>query len=85
MNTLVLDEKQINIAADILKQGGVVGIPTETVYGLAADALNGAAVAKIFRAKGRPMDNPLIVHVAAFDDIERFRRTERRVSALIAE
>ena len=73
MNTLVLDEKQINIAADILKQGGVVGIPTETVYGLAADALNGAAVAKIFRAKGRPMDNPLIVHVAAFDDIERFR------------
>ena len=73
MNTLVLDEKQINIAADILKQGGVVGIPTETVYGLAADALNGAAVAKIFRAKGRPMDNPLIVHVAAFDDIERFQ------------
>ena len=51
----------------------MVGIPTETVYGLAADALNGAAVAKIFRAKGRPMDNPLIVHVAAFDDIERFR------------
>ena len=51
----------------------MVGIPTETVYGLAADALNGEAVAKIFQAKGRPMDNPLIVHVAAFDDIERFR------------
>ena len=72
MKTLVLDEKQIDIAADILKNGGVVGIPTETVYGLAADALNGAAVAKIFRAKGRPMDNPLIVHIADFSDIRRF-------------
>ena len=73
MKTQVLDEHQIDIAAAILKDGGVVGIPTETVYGLAADALNGEAVAKIFQAKGRPMDNPLIVHVAAFDDIERFR------------
>lgn len=72
MNTLILDENQIETAAEILKNGGVVGIPTETVYGLAADALNGAAVAKIFRAKGRPADNPLIVHIADFDDIERF-------------
>lgn len=72
MNTLVLDETQIEQAAQIIRNGGVVGIPTETVYGLAADALNGAAVAKIFRAKGRPMDNPLIVHVAAFEDISRF-------------
>ncbi len=73
MNTVVLDETQVDIAAAILKNGGVVGIPTETVYGLAADALNGAAVAKIFQAKGRPMDNPLIVHIADFADIERFR------------
>ncbi len=73
MKTLVLDEQQIQTAADILKNGGVVGIPTETVYGLAADALNGAAVAKIFQAKGRPMDNPLIVHIADFADIARFR------------
>ena len=51
----------------------MVGIPTETVYGLAANALDGAAVAKIFRAKGRPMDNPLIVHIADVADIERFR------------
>lgn len=58
--------------AEILKSGGLAAIPTETVYGLAADALNGAAVAKIFAAKGRPMDNPLIVHVAEFEDIERF-------------
>ena len=58
--------------AEILKNGGLAAIPTETVYGLAADALNGKAVAKIFAAKGRPMDNPLIVHVAEFEDIERF-------------
>ncbi len=72
MKTLVLDKTQIDTAANILKNGGVVGIPTETVYGLAADALNGEAVAKIFKAKGRPMDNPLIVHIADFSDITRF-------------
>lgn len=72
MKTLVLDANQIDVAAEILQNGGVVGIPTETVYGLAADALNGAAVAKIFEAKGRPMDNPLIVHIADFADIKRF-------------
>ncbi len=74
MNTLLLDNSKENIktAGEILKNGGLVGIPTETVYGLAADALNGKAVAKIFEAKGRPMDNPLIVHIADFADIERF-------------
>lgn len=72
MKTQVLDIHQTDVAARILKSGGVVGIPTETVYGLAADALNGEAVAKIFKAKGRPMDNPLIVHVADFEDIRRF-------------
>lgn len=51
-------------AADLLKAGELVAIPTETVYGLAADALNGTAVAAIFAAKGRPADNPLIVHIA---------------------
>lgn len=51
-------------AAEILRGGGLVGIPTETVYGLAANALDEAAVAKIFVAKGRPQDNPLIVHLA---------------------
>ena len=76
MKTLVLDKTQINVAAELLKNGGVVGIPTETVYGLAADALNGEAVAKIFKAKGRPMDNPLIVHIADFGDIDRFGLVE---------
>ncbi|MFW5749657.1 MAG: L-threonylcarbamoyladenylate synthase [Halanaerobium sp.] len=51
-------------AAELLKSGELVALPTETVYGLAADALNPEAVKKIFRAKGRPQDNPLIVHIA---------------------
>lgn len=50
-------------ASDILKAGGLVAFPTETVYGLGADALNGKAVISIFEAKGRPADNPLIVHI----------------------
>lgn len=57
--------------ADILRRGGLAAIPTETVYGLAANALDGAAVARIFEAKGRPQDNPLIVHIAEFSELER--------------
>lgn len=74
MNTLLLEnnENDIKTAGKILADGGLVGIPTETVYGLAADALNGKAVAEIFKAKGRPMDNPLIVHIQDISDIERF-------------
>ena len=56
-------EDQITAAADILRQGGLVAIPTETVYGLGANALDETAVHKIFEAKGRPQDNPLIIHV----------------------
>lgn len=74
MNTKVYkvtspDDKGIDEAAQIIKDGGLVAMPTETVYGLAANALDGNAVAKIFKAKGRPMDNPLIVHISKFDDI----------------
>lgn len=73
MKTIMLspqnDKNAVNTAASLIKQGEVVGMPTETVYGLAANALNGEAVAKIFRAKGRPQDNPLIVHIADFDRI----------------
>ena len=74
MNTLLLSDNEYDVkqAGEILKNGGLVGIPTETVYGLAANALDGEAVARIFSAKGRPMDNPLIVHIADIDDIERF-------------
>ena len=58
------DKNNIDRAAEILKNGGIVAIPTETVYGLAADAYNIDAVKRIFEAKGRPQDNPLIVHVS---------------------
>ena len=57
----------IEKAAGILRAGGLVVIPTETVYGLAANALDGAAVSAIFAAKGRPQDNPLISHIASMD------------------
>ena len=75
MKTYHLTNTQSDIeqASAILRDGGLVAIPTETVYGLAANALDGEAVRRIFEAKGRPMDNPLIVHVAEFSDIERLR------------
>ncbi|OPX44864.1 threonylcarbamoyl-AMP synthase [Ruminiclostridium hungatei] len=59
-----IDLQKLKEAADILREGEIVAIPTETVYGLGADALNPVAVEKIFKAKGRPSDNPLIVHIA---------------------
>jgi L-threonylcarbamoyladenylate synthase len=61
------DPASIAQCAAIVRAGGLIGLPTETVYGLAADACNPAAVAQIFAAKGRPADHPLIVHLAAFD------------------
>ncbi len=66
MKTLVLRDNSEDIAkaADILKKGGLVAFPTETVYGLGADALNPSAVAAVYAAKGRPSDNPMIVHIA---------------------
>ena len=66
-----IDESIINEAGHIIAEGGLVVFPTETVYGLGADALDGLAVEKIFKAKGRPQDNPLIIHVADFN-IEPF-------------
>ncbi len=63
--------EDIVIAAELLKNGGLVAIPTETVYGLAADATNGAAVERIFKAKGRPQDNPLIVHISSYEQLEQ--------------
>lgn len=65
------DLEKIRIAAGIIRRGGTVAFPTETVYGLGADALNPAAVAKIFEAKKRPPDNPIIVHVSSIDDVHR--------------
>ena len=59
-----IDMDTINQAGEIIRQGGLVAFPTETVYGLGADALNEEAAAKIYAAKGRPSDNPLIAHIA---------------------
>jgi L-threonylcarbamoyladenylate synthase len=62
----------INEAVRVLRAGGVVALPTETVYGLAADAANAAAVRRIFAVKGRPADHPLIVHLPAASVLERY-------------
>lgn len=67
---LKADDAAIREAAALIGAGQVVGFPTETVYGLGANALDGAAVQKIFSAKGRPGDNPLIVHIADLNQIE---------------
>lgn len=68
--------ENINRAADIIRGGGLVAFPTETVYGLGANALDPFAVAKIFAAKGRPTSNPLIVHLAAAEDLSRVAAIE---------
>ena len=65
-------EESAQKAAEILKNGGIVAIPTETVYGLAANALDENAVRSIFTAKGRPQDNPLIVHISKIEMIKPF-------------
>jgi len=72
METLFLrahNKHDIERAGELLREGGLVAIPTETVYGLAANALDGTAVKRIYAAKGRPSDNPLIVHVSGFSQI----------------
>ena len=65
------DAEKIKRAGEILKAGGLVAFPTETVYGLGGDALNPGSSRKIYAAKGRPSDNPLIVHICRISDLER--------------
>ncbi len=74
IDPLNIDMDLLSQAADVIKHGGLVAFPTETVYGLGADTFNAEAVANIFRAKGRPMDNPLISHIADISELERFAR-----------
>ena len=69
METKILKENQVAEAAKIVRDGGLVAFPTETVYGLGANALDADAVAKVYEAKGRPSDNPMIVHIARASDI----------------
>ncbi|MEM0286823.1 MAG: L-threonylcarbamoyladenylate synthase [Nitrososphaerota archaeon] len=77
MNTVMLkvdplnpEQNTINKAAKLIQDGEIVAFPTETVYGLGADAGNDRAVRRIFEAKGRPQDNPIIVHIATFDQLK---------------
>lgn len=61
--------EEIKAAAEVIKSGGLIAFPTETVYGLGADALNADAVGKVYAAKGRPSDNPMIVHISSKNDM----------------
>ena len=89
MNTIVFhpesDPNAVRDAAAILRRGGLLGIPTETVYGLGADALNEDAVSRIFLAKGRPQDNPLIIHVPDASWLERYCRSVPPAAYRLAE
>lgn len=73
-DTVLLNDsgEDIAAAAELIRSGNVVAVPTETVYGLCADAANEEAVRAVFAAKGRPADNPLIVHLADFSEAERY-------------
>lgn len=82
--TLSADPAGIALAADLLRQGLLVAIPTETVYGLGGDARNGEAVASIYAAKGRPSFNPLIAHVASAEAARRFVTWSDNAEALAA-
>src|SRR5437660_917405 len=72
-------------AAEIIRAGGLVAFPTETVYGLGADGLNPEAVAGIYAAKGRPARNPIILHVSCVDDALPLVKTWTPTAQLLAE
>ncbi len=80
----IKDAAVMKEAGDVIKKGGLVAIPTETVYGLAGDALNPASAKKIYAAKGRPSDNPLIVHIADIEDMERIVASVPQEASLLA-
>ncbi len=84
VQTEILDASTVFRAAEILRNGGIVAFPTETVYGLGANAFSPSAVEKIFKAKGRPSDNPLIVHIAEIETVgdlaEEFPEAARRLA-----
>lgn len=86
MKTKILSPKEgLEAAAQLIKEGEVVGIPTETVYGLGANALEKEAVLKIFAAKGRPADNPLIVHIGRFCELEKLTDFVPEKAKMLAE
>jgi L-threonylcarbamoyladenylate synthase len=79
------DSAILERAATILRRGGLVAFPTETVYGLGANALDEAAVRRIFEAKGRPSTNPVIVHVASIDDLTQLVREVPTTARMLAK
>ena len=80
-----MEQHKIMAAAEILKTGGLVAFPTETVYGLGADALNPEASKRIYEAKGRPSDNPLIIHIANLDALEQITKEIPEKARVLAE
>lgn len=80
-----IDKSLVAEAAEIIRMGGLVAFPTETVYGLGADSFNSEAVARIFKAKGRPMDNPLISHICAIEQAEALAREIPASARLLME
>ena len=87
METQILapTEEAVALAARILREGGLVGLPTETVYGLGANGLNTDAVNRIFLAKGRPQDNPLILHIPGPRWLSRYYRNVPPAAYELAE
>lgn len=85
MNPDKPDIKSLQACAEIIKHGGTVAFPTETVYGLGANALNPDAVKKIFKAKGRPGDNPLILHISKTSDIEKYAHAFNKKARMLAK
>lgn len=91
METIIVDMKRgtdkdsVSRAGEILRNGGLVAFPTETVYGLGANAMDEKAAAKIYAAKGRPSDNPLIVHIAKTEDLYRIAEEVPEKALVLAE
>lgn len=79
------DPEKIAIAARVIREGGLVAFPTETVYGIGANAVDESAVKKIFEAKGRPSDNPLIVHIARMDEVFLLAEEVPEIALSLAE
>ena len=80
----VPDERAVEAAVEVLRSGGLVGLPTETVYGLAARALDPRALARVFSAKGRPTSHPLIAHVSELAEAQRLAAAWPEAAALLA-
>lgn len=80
-----MDAEAIKRAGEIIKRGGLVAFPTETVYGLGGDALNASSSQKIYAAKGRPSDNPLIVHICNMDDLSRIAKNVSEQAIKVAK